>query len=172
MGLRLLKVNEALREVLSQEIAALKDPRIGFVTVTGVQVSADLRHAKVFVSVLGNAKARERTLAGLRAAHGHLQQRIGADVRTKRTPQLLFLYDESIDRGQRIETLLKRYEGELGPETDDEAEVADEAPRRADEATSAADEAPRPRAADARETGDRRRYRGDADDDERRTGGP
>ena len=122
MGLRLLKVNEALREVLSQEIAALKDPRIGFVTVTGVQVSADLRHAKVFVSVLGNAKARERTLAGLRAAHGHLQQRIGADVRTKRTPQLLFLYDESIDRGQRIETLLKRYEGELGPETDNEAE--------------------------------------------------
>jgi ribosome-binding factor A len=122
VGLRLLKVNEALREVLSQEIAALKDPRIGFVTVTGVQVSADLRHAKVFVSVLGNAKARERTLAGLRAAHGHLQQRIGADVRTKRTPQLLFLYDESIDRGQRIETLLKRYEGELGPETDDEAE--------------------------------------------------
>lgn len=127
MGLRLLKVNEALREVLSQEIAALKDPRIGFVTVTGVEVSADLRHAKVFVSVLGNAKARERTLAGLRAAHGHLQQRIGADVRTKRTPQLLFLYDESIDRGQRIETLLKRYEGELGPETDDEVEdMADE----------------------------------------------
>ena len=121
MGLRLLKVNEALREVLSQEIAALKDPRIGFVTVTGVEVSADLRHAKVFVSVLGNAKARERTLAGLRAAHGHLQQRIGADVRTKRTPQLLFLYDESVDRGQRIETLLKRYEGELGPE-DDETE--------------------------------------------------
>ena len=119
MGLRLLKVNEALREVLSQEIAALKDPRIGFVTVTGVEVSAYLRHAKVFVSVLGNAKARERTLAGLRAAHGHLQQRIGADVRTKRTPQLLFLYDESVDRGQRIETLLKRYEGELGPEDDE-----------------------------------------------------
>ena len=73
MGHRLLKVNEALREVLSQEIAALKDPRIGFVTVTGVEASADLRHAKVFVSVLGNATARERTLAGLRAAHGHLQ---------------------------------------------------------------------------------------------------
>jgi ribosome-binding factor A len=152
VGLRLLKVNEALREVLSQEIAALKDPRIGFVTVTGVQVSADLRHAKVFVSVLGNAKARERTLAGLRAAHGHLQQRIGADVRTKRTPQLLFLYDESIDRGQRIETLLKRYEGELGPETDDEAEGAtDEAQAAeggaADEAAGAGSDAadePRP----------------------------
>lgn len=155
MGLRLLKVNEALREVLSQEIAALKDPRIGFVTVTGVEVSADLRHAKVFVSVLGNAKARERTLAGLRAAHGHLQQRIGADVRTKRTPQLLFLYDESIDRGQRIETLLKRYEGELGPETDDEVEdmaggsaigeTVDETPDAVgDEATDAAGDDPGP----------------------------
>ena len=124
MGLRLLKVNEALREVLSQEIAALKDPRIGFVTVTGVQTSADLRHAKVFVSVLGGARERERTLAGLRAAHGRLQERIGADVRTKRTPQLQFLYDESIDRGMHIETLLKRYEGELGSDADDEEGAA------------------------------------------------
>lgn len=128
MGHRLLKVNEALREVLSQEIAALKDPRIGFVTVTGVQTSADLRHAKVFISVLGGAHDREQSLTGLRAAHGHLQERIGADVRTKRTPQLQFLYDESIDRGMRIESLLKRYEGELGPEvTEEEApgEIAD-----------------------------------------------
>jgi ribosome-binding factor A len=142
VGLRLLKVNEALREVLSQEIAALKDPRIGFVTVTGVEVSADLRHAKVFVSVLGNAKARERTLAGLRAAHGHLQQRIGVDVRTKRTPQLLFLYDESVDRGQRIETLLKRYEGELGPE-DDETEGTSDDFAAGDDTTDAAADEPR-----------------------------
>ena len=127
MGHRLLKVNEALREVLSQEIAALKDPRIGFVTVTGVETSADLRHARVFISVLGGAQAREQTLAGLRAAHGHLQERIGADVRTKRTPQLQFLYDESIDRGMRIETLLKRYEGELGPDAAGDQGPADAA---------------------------------------------
>ena len=127
MGHRLLKVNEALREVLSQEIAALKDPRIGFVTVTGVETSADLQHAKVFVSVLGGAQARERSLAGLRAAHGLLQERIGADVRTRRTPQLQFLYDESIDRGMRIETLLKRYEGELGPDAGEDDLAADEA---------------------------------------------
>ncbi|HMK92223.1 MAG TPA: 30S ribosome-binding factor RbfA [Thermoleophilia bacterium] len=130
MGHRLLKVNEALREVLSAEIASLKDPRIGFVTVTGVEVSSDLRHAKVYVSVMGRAKDRERTLAGLRAAHGHLQDRIAADVRIKRTPQLTFHYDESIDRGQRIETLLKRYEGELGEAdeaADDRAPGADEA---------------------------------------------
>jgi len=119
VGHRLLKVNEALREVLSQEIAALKDPRIGFVTVTGVETSVDLRHAKVFVSVLGNTRERERSLAGLRAAQGRLQERMAADVRIKRTPQLQFLYDESIDRGMRIESLIKRYEGELGP--DDEA---------------------------------------------------
>ena len=117
MGHRLLKVNEALREVLSQEIAGLKDPRVGFVTVTGVETSSDLRHAKVFVSVLGGARERDRSLAGLRAAHGFLQDRIAADVRIKRTPQLSFVYDESIDRGQRIESLLKRYEGELGDET-------------------------------------------------------
>ena len=128
MGLRLLKVNEALREVLSQEIAALKDPRIGFVTVTGVQVSADLRHAKVYVSVLGKARERERSLAGLRAAHGRLQERIAADVRIKRTPQLQFLYDETIERGMRIETLLQRYEGELGEPADaaDGGTVADD----------------------------------------------
>lgn len=119
MGLRLLKVNESLREVLSQEIPDLKDPRIGFVTVTGVETSADLRHAKVFVSVLGSAKVRESTLAGLRAAHGRLQDRIAADVRIKRTPQLQFLYDESIDRGMHIESLLQRYEGELGEPVDD-----------------------------------------------------
>jgi hypothetical protein len=85
------------------------------------QTSADLRHAKVFVSVLGNAQTRERTLAGLRAAHGRLQDRIAADVRIKRTPQLQFLYDESIERGMRIETLLQRYEGELGEPTEDES---------------------------------------------------
>ena len=125
MGHRLLKVNEALREVLSQEIAALKDPRIGFVTVTGVETSVDLRHAKVFVSVLGNTRERERSLAGLRAAQGRLQERMAADVRIKRTPQLQFLYDESIDRGMRIESLIKRYEGELG--ADDEVAPEGEA---------------------------------------------
>jgi ribosome-binding factor A len=125
VGLRLLKVNESLREVLSQEIPALKDPRIGFVTVTGVRTSADLRHAKVFVSVLGNTATRERTLAGLRAAHGRLQERIAVDVRIKRTPQLQFLYDESIERGMRIETLLQRYESELGEPAEDDLDAGE-----------------------------------------------
>ena len=126
MGHRLLKVNETLREVLSREIAGLKDPRVGFVTVTGVETSSDLRHAKVFVSVLGGIHERERSLDGLRAAHGFLQDRVAADVRIKRTPQLRFVYDDSIDRGLRIETLLKRYEDELG---DEPASSGDEAGR-------------------------------------------
>ena len=79
MAKRLLRVNEALRETLSQAIGeGLKDPRVGFVTVTGVETSPDLRHAKVFVSVLGGKKEREQTLAGLASSHGYLQARIAA----------------------------------------------------------------------------------------------
>jgi ribosome-binding factor A len=106
--------------VLSTVIAeGLKDPRIGFVTVTSVQTSADLRHAKVFVSVLGSQREREQTLAGLHSSHGYLQDRVAAAVRLKRTPQLEFLYDASVDHGMRIQELLQRYEGELRTPTDD-----------------------------------------------------
>jgi ribosome-binding factor A len=120
MGRRLLKVNEAVREVLSTVIAeGLKDPRIGFVTVTSVQTSADLRHAKVFVSVLGGEREREQTLAGLRSSHGYLQERVAAAMRLKRTPQLEFLYDGSVDHGMRIQELLQRYEAEVGTPADD-----------------------------------------------------
>ena len=114
MGRRLLKVNEAVREVLSSAIAeGLKDPRIGFVTVTSVETSADLRHAKVFVSVLGGQRERDETLAGLRSSHGYLQERVAEAVRLKRTPQLEFIYDGSVDHGMRINELLQRYEGEV-----------------------------------------------------------
>jgi ribosome-binding factor A len=117
MAHRLLKVNEAIREALSHAIAeGLKDPRVGFVTVTGVKTSSDLRHAKVYVSVLGTSRERETTLAGLRSSHGYLQDRVAATVRLKRTPQLEFLYDDSIDRGMRIERLIQKHQGELGEE--------------------------------------------------------
>jgi ribosome-binding factor A len=102
------RVNEAVREVLSARIAeGLKDPRIGFVTVTAVDTSPDLRHARVFVSVLGDAGQREQTLAGLRSSHGYLQGRIADELRMKRTPTLEFVYDESVDRGMRISELLE-----------------------------------------------------------------
>ncbi|HJW75731.1 MAG TPA: 30S ribosome-binding factor RbfA [Thermoleophilia bacterium] len=120
MGHRLLKVNEAVREVLSETLAeGLKDPRIGFVTVTSVETSADLRHAKVFVSVLGGQREREQTLAGLRSSHGYLQERVAEAIRLKRTPQLEFVYDESVARGMRIQELLQHYESEVRTPADE-----------------------------------------------------
>jgi ribosome-binding factor A len=101
------RVNEAVREVLSARIAeGLSDPRIGFVTVTAVETSPDLRHARVFVSVLGDLTQRAETLAGLDSAHGLLQQSIARELRMKHTPTLQFVFDESIDRGMRISELL------------------------------------------------------------------
>ncbi len=106
------RVNESVRQVLSEAVPELKDPRIGFVTVTGVETSADLRHARVFVSVLGSESKREETLAGLSAAHGVLQSRIARELRLKRTPQLTFEYDPSVEHGVRMSKLID----ELAPE--------------------------------------------------------
>jgi ribosome-binding factor A len=101
------RVNEAVREVLSARIAeGLNDPRIGFVTLTSVDTSTDLSQARVYVSVLGDEAERSETMAGLRSAHGLLQQAIGRELRMKRTPTLQFVFDESIDRGMRITELL------------------------------------------------------------------
>jgi len=109
------RVNEAVREVVSEAVGELKDPRIGFVTVTGVETSTDLRHARVFVSVLGSEAKRRKTLAGLTAAHGVLQARLAHELRLKRTPQLAFEYDPTIERGVRMTQLID----ELAPEPED-----------------------------------------------------
>ena len=102
------RVNEAIREILGDAIATeLKDPRIGFVTVTEVDTSPDLRAARVYISVLGSADERESSLAGLSSAHGFLQGKIASAMRMKRTPTLTFEYDESVDRGARISRLLR-----------------------------------------------------------------
>jgi ribosome-binding factor A len=106
MSDRMRRVNESLRAVLAEALGELKDPRIGFVTVTGVETSADLRQATVYVSVLGSEKKRERSLEGLEAAHGVLQRRIANEVRLKRTPQLTFQYDPSVERGVRMSKLI------------------------------------------------------------------
>ena len=112
---RMRRVNEAIREVLSEGIQDLKDPRIGFVTVTGVEASPDLRHARVYVSVLGAEAKRERALAALQAAHSVLQARIARELRMKRTPQLAFEYDPSVERGVRMTKLID----ELAPDDSD-----------------------------------------------------
>jgi ribosome-binding factor A len=104
---RMRRVDEAIREVLSDAVAAgLKDPRIGFVTVTDVKTTPDLRRARVYVSVLGSAEERDATLEGLRSAHGLLQRRVGDELRMKRTPTLDFAYDDTAERAQRVERLL------------------------------------------------------------------
>jgi len=111
-GSRMRRVNEAVREVISSRVTKdLKDPRVGFVTVTGVETSPDLRHARVFVSVLGDETEREAALDGLRSARGFLQGQVGEELRMKWTPTLDFVYDESIDRGMRISELLDEEEG-------------------------------------------------------------
>jgi ribosome-binding factor A len=103
------RVDEAMREVLSGAISTdLKDPRVGFVTVTAVQTSPDLRHATVYVSVLGDARLREQSLDGLQSAHGFLQRRVASELRLKHTPTLQFAYDDSVDRSMRIGELLER----------------------------------------------------------------
>src|SRR4029453_6450911 len=112
MSDRMRRVNEAVREVVSEGVGELKDPRIGFVTVTGVETSPDLRHARVFVSVLGSEAKRKRTLDGLAAAHGVLQARLARELRMKRTPQLAFEYDRSVAEGVRMSKLID----ELAPD--------------------------------------------------------
>src|SRR3954471_4739912 len=106
-GARMRRVNEAVREVLSAQLAAgLKDPRIGFVTVTGVETSPDLRNARVFFSVLGDEAAREEALAGLRHSKGFLQSVVGSELRMKRTPTLDFVYDATSEGAERLTRLI------------------------------------------------------------------
>jgi ribosome-binding factor A len=104
------RVNEAVREVVSDAITLLKDPRVGFVTVTDVRTSPDLRHAKVFVSVLGSESERADTMDGLTSAHGVLQSMVNRELRLKRTPALEFVYDDTAARADRLERMLAEQE--------------------------------------------------------------
>ena len=135
MGHRLLRINASIKETLSSVITAegLKDPRVGFVTVTGVETSADLRHAKVYVSVLGKQAEREATMEALDKSRGFLQARINAALHMRRTPQLEFVYDSTLDNALHIEKLMKREEEVLGSEApeifvDGAADDGEEAP--------------------------------------------
>ena len=104
---RMRRVDEAIRQVIGDVVASeLKDPRVGFVTVTDVRTSPDLRHARVFVSVLGDEQARAASLDGLRSAHGYIQGRLADQLHLKRTPTLAFSYDETTDRAMRLGELL------------------------------------------------------------------
>src|SRR5271165_4034518 len=111
---RMRRVDEAIRQVIADAVAGdLKDPRVGFVTVTDVKTSADLRHARVYVSVLSEDGApagpeqRQASIEGLRSAHGFLQARLASELRLKRTPTLEFSYDETTDRAMRLDALIE-----------------------------------------------------------------
>jgi ribosome-binding factor A len=121
------RVNESLRQVLSEGLVELKDPRIGFVTITGVDTSPDLRRARVF----GSEKKRRNSLAGLDAAHGVLQAMVSRELRLKRTPQLAFEYDPSIEHGVRMSQLID----ELAPLDVTHAEVIQDSAARGDDTT-------------------------------------
>jgi ribosome-binding factor A len=110
---RMRRVDGAMREVLSDAITQdMKDPRVGFVTVTAVETSPDLRHARVYVSVLGDGTQRELSMAGLQSAHGFLQRRVASELRLKHTPTLDFVYDDTAERAARLERLLSVEEEE------------------------------------------------------------
>jgi ribosome-binding factor A len=105
--IRVGRVGEQLKKELSQIIQTeLKDPRIGFITVTGVEVTSDLSQARVYLSVLGSDEQKEETLKALARGTGFLRSELGKRVRLRHTPELIFKFDSSIEYGSRIESLL------------------------------------------------------------------
>jgi ribosome-binding factor A len=109
MSLRATRIGEQMKKELSDIIGRkLKDPRIGFVTVTDVRVTGDLQQAKVYITVLGDEQQRQNTLKGLAKAKGFIRSEIGQRIRLRKTPEIYFEIDESIEYGNRIESLIKQ----------------------------------------------------------------
>lgn len=119
---RMRRVNEALKEIIGTALTReIKDPRVGFVTLTGVDTAPDLSHAKVFVSVYGKKAEKDATMKALRHAAPYLQRLISDELDLKRTPVLEFVYDTSVDQGMRIQAMLKASGvADLPPEEIDE----------------------------------------------------
>ncbi|ASS93190.1 MULTISPECIES: 30S ribosome-binding factor RbfA [Bacillales] len=121
MSLRSNRVGEQMKKELSEIIGRkIKDPRIGFVTVTDVAVTGDLQQATVYISVLGDQEQREKTLQGLAKAKGFMRSEIGQRIRLRKTPELFFEFDESVDYGNRIESLISQINSEDKPAEKDE----------------------------------------------------
>ncbi|MBB6282204.1 30S ribosome-binding factor RbfA [Geobacillus subterraneus] len=115
MNIRATRVGEQMKKELSDIIGRkLKDPRIGFVTVTDVRVTGDLQQAKVYISVFGGDEQRENTLKALEKAKGFIRSEIGQRIRLRKTPEILFEIDETIEYGSRIERLIRQISDEDG----------------------------------------------------------
>ena len=122
MSRRTARLGEELREEVARIISAeLKDPRIGFITVTRVSLTPDLRNARVFVGVLGGEKERQKSLAGLRQAAGYLRRLLGQRLRLRHTPELLFEYDAGLDAFERVEKIIQETKGVEGAASGDDA---------------------------------------------------
>jgi ribosome-binding factor A len=120
-GSRKRRVDEAIKQVLSDAIPTLKDPRIGFVTVTGVKATKDFAQATVYVSVYGSEAEQQKTLDGLEAARGVLQAQVGRELQLRRTPVLSFEYDPAVERGVRLGKMID----ELAPAPEDPPDDAE-----------------------------------------------
>ncbi len=114
MSQRIARAQESVKEVIGETIQTLKDPRVGFVTVTAVRLSADLRHARVFVSIYGTPEEQEETIEGLRSARRHLRSELGRQVRLKYTPELTIELDPVPETAERVESLLRRIRHDEG----------------------------------------------------------
>lgn len=134
------RVAAAIREEVASFLASsVKDPRIqGLVTVTGADVTSDLRHARVFVSVLGTDDERAATFDGLASLAGHLRSVVGRNLRLRLAPEITFKPDESVAHAARIESLLSslRAHGEMGTADESGSATADEQSRPPDEASA------------------------------------
>ncbi len=118
---RVSRVAELIRREVSQMLLnGIKDDRVGtgMVSVTDVDVSGDLQHAKIYVSIYGSDEAREETMAGLKSATGYVRSELGSRVRLRRTPEVIFLEDRSIERGNKVLSLLNQIKDREKPESD------------------------------------------------------
>ncbi|MDY6899790.1 MAG: 30S ribosome-binding factor RbfA [Cyanobacteria bacterium J06628_3] len=125
---RVSRVAELIRREVSQMLLnGIKDDRVGtgMVSVTDVDVSGDLQHAKIYVSIYGTDEAREETMAGLKSATGYVRSELGSRVRLRRTPEVIFLEDRSIERGNKVLSLLNQIKDRQKPEFEERAEDID-----------------------------------------------
>lgn len=117
MSRRMDRVDEACKEELSEILQReTKDPRVGFVTITRVKVTPDLRHAKVFVSVLGTEEEVERSISGLKSAKGYLRSRLGKHLRLKYLPEIEFVRDRMAEEALHLSEVMDRTREERGEE--------------------------------------------------------
>lgn len=125
---RVARIREEIKKEASEIIRKLKDPRVGFVTVTDVEVTGDLRHARIYVSVLGDAESKDETMNALAKATGFIRTEIGSRIRLRHTPEIQFAFDDSMERGARIFELLRQVDQGSDDDSAEKDEKTDEAP--------------------------------------------